>query len=151
MYVLFIECGDVFGILGNQSHPLGGVLMETYTHRSQSQSLTFIVLLAGEPEASVEVPQHVLVLASLPDVVNGVGQLLPLYPGQFLLLHRRQCHVGSWVSRVWRGGLWCEKRRVKKSHERKEKRERQGEGKGVGGRQVGRWENIETFKRGERM
>lgn len=140
MYVLFIECVDVFGILGNQSHPLGGilshlearenvhvfvnvtrVLMETYTHRSQSQSLTFIVLLAGEPEASVEVPQHVLVLASLPDVVNGVGQLLPLYPGQFLLLHRRQCHVGSWVPWVWRGGLWCEKRQVTKSHEQKEK------------------------------
>lgn len=141
-YVLFVECVDVFGIHGNQSHPLGGMLsyletpenlpelvnvtgdlLETSTHRLQYlfQPLTFIVLLAGEPEASVEVPEHVLVLASLPDVVNSVGQLLPLYPGQFLLLHRRQRHIGSWVPWVWRWGLWCEKRREKKNREQKEK------------------------------
>lgn len=47
----------------------------------KTKTRTFIVLLTGVPEASVEVPQHVLVLASLPDVVNSVGQLLPLYPG----------------------------------------------------------------------
>lgn len=109
-YVLLVECVDAFRIHGNQSHPPGGIIsyletpenlpelvnvtgdwLETYTHRLQYlfQSLTFIVLLAGEPEASVEVPQHVLVLASLPDVVNSVGQLLPFYPSQFLLLHRR--------------------------------------------------------------
>lgn len=72
-------------------------------------SQTFIVLLTGEPEAGVEVAQHVLVLARLPDVVDGVGQLLPLYPGQLLLLLRRQRHVGGRVPRVRGGGLWMEK------------------------------------------
>lgn len=92
------------------------------------QPLTFIVLLTGQPEASVEIPQHVLVLPSLPDVLNGVGQLLPLYSSQLLLLHRRQCHIGSWVPWVRCGGLWCERRR-EKSREHKEKSMKTGQGK----------------------
>lgn len=71
-------------------------------------SPTFIVLLTGQPEAGVEVTQHVLVLARLPDVVDGVGQLLPLDPGQLFLLHRREGHVGGWVPGVRGRGLWAE-------------------------------------------
>ena len=36
---------------------------------------TVVVLLAALPEARVEVSEGVLVLARLPDVVDGVGQL----------------------------------------------------------------------------
>lgn len=74
-----------------------------------NQSPTFIVLLTGEPEAGVKIPQHVLVLARLPDVMNSVGQLLPLYPGQLLLLQWRECHIGDGVPWIWGGGLWVEK------------------------------------------
>lgn len=70
------------------------------------RSQTFVVLLAGEPEAGVEVAQHVLVLARLPDVLDGVGQLFPPYLGQLLLLQRRQGHVGDGALRIWGGGLW---------------------------------------------
>lgn len=66
------------------------------------------MLLTGQPEAGVEVAQHVLVLARLPDVVDGIGHLLPLDPGQFLLLHGRERHVGGRVPGVWSGGLWAE-------------------------------------------
>lgn len=66
------------------------------------------MLLTGEPEASVEVTQHVLVLASFPDIVDGIGQLLPLYSGQLLFLQRRQRHVGRGVLGVRGGGLWTE-------------------------------------------
>lgn len=67
------------------------------------------MLLTGQPEAGVEVAQHVLVLARLPNVVHGVGHLLPLYPGQLLLLHRRERHVGGRVLGVGGRGLWAEK------------------------------------------
>lgn len=64
------------------------------------------MLLTGEPEARVEVTQHVLVLARLPDVVDGVGQLFPPDPGQLLFLLRRQCHVGDRDLGVLGRGLW---------------------------------------------
>lgn len=67
------------------------------------------MLLTGQPEAGVEVAQHVLVLARLPEVVDGVGQLLPPEPGQLLLLQRRERHVGGRVLRVRGGGLCMEK------------------------------------------
>lgn len=70
-------------------------------------SQTFVVLLAGEPEARVEVAQHVLVLARLPDVLHGVGQLPPPYPGQLLLLLRGQRHVGPGSLWIRGGGLWA--------------------------------------------
>lgn len=78
------------------------------------------MFLTGEPETSVEVSQHELVLARLPDVMYGVGQLLLSYPGQFLPLHRRQRHVGDWVSGVQRGGLWTKKKKEKKGWSKKQ-------------------------------
>lgn len=72
------------------------------------------MLLTGEPEAGVEVTQHVLVLARLPDVMNGVGQLLPLYPGQLLLLERSEGHIGDRAPRVRRGSLWIKKCRTRR-------------------------------------
>lgn len=67
------------------------------------------MLLTGEPEAGVKVTQHVFVLARLPDVVDGVGQLLPLYSRQLFLLLRGERHVGGRVPRVRSRGLWMEK------------------------------------------
>ena len=66
-------------------------------------TLTFVVFLTGEPEARVEVAQHVLVLPRLPDVLHSVGQLSLPQPGQLLSLLWRQSHVGGqdlWV-RGW--------------------------------------------------
>lgn len=77
--------------------------------QSLFHSPTFIVLLAGQPEASVEVSQHVLVLPCLPDVVDSVGQLLFPYPFQLLLLLRRQRDIGGWVPGVWGGHLWMKR------------------------------------------
>lgn len=88
-----------------------------------NQSPTFIVLLTGEPEASVKVSQHVLVLARLPDVMNSVGQLLPLYPCQLLLLQWRERHVGDGVPRIWGGGLWVNKDGMQKEGKGTPKRE----------------------------
>lgn len=66
------------------------------------------MLLTGQPEAGVEVAQHVLVLARLPDIMDSIGQLLPPDPGQLLLLHGRERHIGDRAPGVWRGGLWVE-------------------------------------------
>lgn len=55
-----------------------------------SCGLTVAVLLAAFPEASVEVSKSKLVLARLPDVVDGVGQLPLLDLGQLFPSGRRQ-------------------------------------------------------------
>lgn len=95
------------------------------------------MLLTGEPEASMEVPQHILVLARLPNVLDSIGQLFPLDPGQFLLLHWRERHVGDRVPWIWGGGLWVEKdgkqkgvRGMEKGNDKKVEGRRQ---KGSGG------------------
>ncbi|KAG7233866.1 hypothetical protein INR49_006498 [Caranx melampygus] len=82
------------GLLGDPTQPSKPRCLTTGP-RSLLKKPTFIVLLTGEPEAGVEVTQHVLVLARLPNVVDSVGQLFPLDPGQLLFLLRRQRHVGD--------------------------------------------------------
>lgn len=68
---------------------------------------TFIVPLTGEPEAGVEVSQHVLVLSSLPDVVNSIGQLPLSDLSQLFSSGWRQCAVEGVLS----GTLFKDKRR----------------------------------------
>lgn len=93
-----------FGLLFFLNLPLVlNHFISTETRRRQ----TFVVLLAGEPEAGVEVAQHVLVLARLPDVLDGVGQLFPPHPGQLLFLHRGQRDVGHRALWIRGGGLWA--------------------------------------------
>lgn len=55
--------------------------------------LTLVVCLAGQPETCVEVAQHVLVLACLPDVVHCVGEGLFLKPRLLFLFQGRQGDV----------------------------------------------------------
>lgn len=55
--------------------------------------LTLVVCLAGQPETCVEVAQHVLVLARLPDVVHCVGEGLFLKPRLLFLFQGRQGDV----------------------------------------------------------
>lgn len=69
-------------------------------------SPTFVVFFTGEPEAGVEVSQHVLVLAGFPEVVDGVGQLPLPQQGQLLFLLRGQRRVGDRVFGVRGGSLW---------------------------------------------
>lgn len=81
------------------------------------------MLLTGEPETGMEVTQHVLVLACLPDVLDSIGQLLCLYPGQLLPLQCRQRRVGCRVLRVRGRGLCIEKDGTKSDESNKKEKE----------------------------
>lgn len=65
----------------------------TVTLSNGQLALTVVVFLAAFPEPSVEISEGKLVLARLPDVVHGIGQLPLSDLGQLLPPGRGQCAV----------------------------------------------------------